>query len=76
MLQHKAAGASEQRAMPDPCRCSQRGKTSEAHLCLQWRENCRVPRCTNTNGGESLTDLYIATELQAPDCSCRWIRGQ
>ena len=54
-------------------RYSQGVKTSEAHLCLQWGENCRVPCCANR--GESSTDLCTARELQVLDCSHRLMRG-
>ena len=54
-------------------RYSQGVKTSEAHLCLQWGENCHVPCCANR--GESSTDLCTARELQVLDCSHRLMRG-
>ena len=38
-------------------------------MCLQRQKNCRVPHCANMNGGE------CSSELQAPDCLRRWMRG-
>jgi len=66
-LQVDATGEQQAtRGTLNSCRRDKGGKTSEAYLRLQWRENSRAPRCANANEGESSSDL--CTVKRAAGC--------
>jgi len=76
-LSHKAVGSSEQAAiyMPDSCKKSEEGKTSEA--CLRMLEEGIVVCCTLLTRTEVRVHASdLCTEIcPALDCSCSNMGG-